>query len=89
MSESKHDDIHIKLLQDSLDDMRGQVRFIKSMSIFLGGIVVACILAIVGLSVYHGERFARFLTEYDVSIESQITTDNSSQNDGNISVSRK
>lgn len=89
MSESKYDDIHIKLLQDSLDDMRGQVKFIKSMSLFFGGIVIMCILAIVGLSVYHNERFARFLTEYDVSIESQITTDNSSQNDGNISVSRK
>ena len=84
--EESEKDTHIELLRDTLSDLREQNRFIKRIAFFLGMVVVLCIVAIVGLSVYHNERFAKFLLEYDVTIENSLNSDNNS--DGTITVSR-
>ena len=79
----------VELLKDTLDDLRNQNKFIKCLVKILCGVIVLFILALAGLFVYSHERFIHFVLDYDVAITNSITTDNSSQNDGNISVDRK
>ena len=81
-------DIQIKILKDTLDDLRGQNKFIRVIVGVLSAVVALCVIAITGLFVYSHERFVHFVLDYDVSIESTITTDNGSQNEGCVSVTR-
>lgn len=81
-------DIQIELLKDTLDDLRVQNKFIKRIVCILSAIVAFCIIAFIGLFIYSHERFIKFVIDYDVTIESSITTDNGSQNEGSVSVNR-
>lgn len=51
-------------------------------------LVVGLIVSIVGLNVYNEHKILKFLKEYDVTITSEITTDNDSESNGAISVAR-
>ena len=82
------EDIQIQLLKDTLDDLRGQNKFVKRIVCILSAIVALCVIAFIGLFVYSHERFVRFVLDYDVEIVSSITTDNGSQNEGSVSVNR-
>lgn len=82
-------ELEVELLKDTLDDLRGQNKFIKGIVKILSAVLALFVLAITGLFIYSHERFINFVIGYDVSITNSITTDNNSQNDGNISVDRK
>ena len=86
---AKDKDLHISILKDCLDDLRLQNRFIKNIVWWLCGIILLLIISLVGQSIYSQERLVRFLSEYDYTIETTNTVDNSSNNSNSINVERK
>lgn len=81
-------DAYIAILRNTLDDLCGQNRFMKRVCVMLLCLVVGLIVSIVGLNVYNEHKILKFLKEYDVTITSEITTDNDSESNGAISVAR-
>ena len=84
-----NENIEIELLKDTLEDLRKQNNFIKTIIKILSCVIALFILIFAGLFVYSHERFVKFVLDYDVSITSSISLDNNSQNEGNIAVDRK
>lgn len=80
-------DIQIEVLKGVVEDYREQCSFMKKVATGLGIFALVCFLAVVGMGIYHYERFVKFLNDYDVKIESVLTTD--SGNDNSINVDRK
>lgn len=83
----KDKDIQVEILKDVVADYKEQVNFMKKVATGLGIFALVCFLAVVGMGIYHHERFVKFLNDYDVKIESVLTTD--SGNDNSINVDRK
>ena len=85
----KDKDIHISLLQDTLNDLREHNRFKNRIIIFLASAVVLCIIGVATLGIYYQEKFVNFMKDYDVTIENSFTSDNSSTTENNsVSVAR-
>ena len=82
-------DIQIEVLKGVVEDYREQCSFMKKVATGLGIFALVCFLAVVGMGIYHYERFVKFLNDYDLQIETTITTNDSSNNEGSISVDRK
>lgn len=83
---SSDKEIHISLLKDTLNDLRGQNKFIKKIIFILSGIVLSLILRIVGLSIYHNEKLMDFVTNSEFISEVYIDTEDESVNNGNINI---
>ena len=82
-------DIQVEILKDVVADYKEQVNFMKKVATGLGIFALVCFLAVVGMGLYHHERFIKFLNDYDLKIETTITTNDTSTNEGNISIDRK
>lgn len=80
-------EIQVEILKDVVQDYKEQVAFMKKVATGLGIFALVCFLAVVGLGIYHNERFVKFLKDYDVKIENVLTTE--SGNDNSIHVDRK
>ena len=81
-------DAHIAILRDTLDDLRGQNRFVKKVCVMLFCLVVALVGAVIGLHIYDQQKLMNFLSDYEVSYENTVTTDNNSPNNGTITIGR-
>lgn len=80
-------DIHIKLLQDTLGDLRTENRFIKKVVIILFIILTLAIAGIIAQGMYHHHKLFTFLQDYETV--SDVKMDNmDSYNNGNIIIKR-
>lgn len=88
MADTEEKDIRISLLQDTLEDLRLHNAFKNRIICVLSAIIGLFVAAFAVFAVYSHERFVKFVLDYDVEIVSSITTDNGSQNEGCVSVTR-
>lgn len=88
MENAEEKDVHISLLQDTLCDLRMHSAFKSRIICVLSAIIGLFVVAFAAFAVYSHERFIKFVLDYDVEIVSSITTDNGSQNEGSVSVTR-
>ena len=80
-------DIHIKLLQDTLGDLRTENRFIKKVVIILFIILTLAIAGIIAQGMYHQNRLFKFIGETEFQTEVQMHNLLSDEN--SMSVERK
>ena len=89
-SELKKDvtkDIHIEILQDTLDDLRTENGFIKRTVMLLFGLLVLALAGVIFQGLYYQHKLFRFLGEVDFN--SEITMDNELSNQNSMHIERR
>lgn len=88
---------HISLLEDILSDVKEQRKFLKFISISLFILLLVVIIGSFGLSlvnqkflkdctVQNTEKMLDFISTTDFNSNVEMTTDNNSKNNGNLSI---
>ena len=80
-------DIHIKLLQETLGDLRTENKFVKKTVILLFLMLFFAVAGIIGQGVYYQHRLFRFIGETEFTSEIYMDNDMSFKN--NMNVERK
>lgn len=92
-------DAHISLLSDVVSDIKGQMKFMRHISICLFLIVFILIIGIIALGIYNQrtlknlakknlDKFVDFIECTDFTTQSEIITDNDSENSGSITIGK-
>lgn len=90
---------HISLLEDILSDVKEQRKFLKSISISLFILLFIVIAGSFGLSLYNqkllkdcsvenAEKIFDFISATDFNFNAEMKTDNNSENNGNLSITK-
>lgn len=90
---------HISLLEDILSDVKEQRKFLKSIAILLFILLFIVIAGSFGLSLYNqkllkdssvenNEKIFDFISNTDFNFNAEMTTDNNSENNGNLSITK-
>ena len=90
---------HISLLEDILSDVKEQRKFLKFISISLFILLLVVIIGSFGLSlvnqkflkdctVQNTEKMLDFISTTDFNSSVEMTTDNNSENNGNLSITK-
>ena len=90
---------HISLLEDILSDVKGQRKFLKFISISLFMLLFIVITGSFGLGLYNQkllkdctventEKIFEFISATDFNFNAEMNTDNNSENNGNLSISK-
>lgn len=90
---------HISLLEDILSDVKEQRKFLKFISISLFILLLVVIIGSFGLSlvnqkflkdctVQNTEKMLDFISNTDFNSSVEMTTDNNSENNGNLSITK-
>ena len=80
-------DIHIQILQDTLDDLRRENGFIKATVLLLFLMLAIAVAGIIFQGLYHQHKLFKFITETEFKSEVYMDSDLSSQN--NMTVERR
>ena len=91
---------HISLLEDILSDVKEQRKFLKFISISLFILLLVVIIGSFGLSlvnqkflkdctVQNTEKMLDFISTTDFNSNVEMITDNNSENNGNLSITKK
>ena len=80
-------DIHIKILEDSLNDVRTENRFIKKTVIILFIMLAFAIAGMIAQNIYHQHKLFRFMENTEFRSEVNMFNDDSNAN--NMNVERK
>lgn len=80
-------DIHISILQDTLNDLRTENKFIKKTVVILFLMLTFAIGGIIFQGLYYQHKMFKFLSETEFSTE--ITMDSDLNNYNNMNVERK
>lgn len=90
---------HISLLEDILSDVKEQRKFLKFISISLFILLLVVIIGSFGLSlvnqkflkdctVQNTEKMLDFISTTDFNSNAEMITDNNSENNGNLSITK-
>lgn len=90
---------HISLLEDILSDVKEQIKFLKFISISLFILLLVVIIGSFGLSlvnqkflkdctVQNTEKMLDFISTTDFNSNVEMITDNNSENNGNLSITK-
>lgn len=74
-----------KLLVDTLDDLKGERKFLKKLCVALCVFVVVLILGIIGTSIYNQKKIFDFINETDISSTVEVNSEDAT-NYGNITL---
>lgn len=80
-------DIHISILQDTLNDLRTENKFIKKTVVILFLMLTFAIGGIIFQGLYHQHKLFKFISETEFKSEVYMDSDLSSQN--NMTVERR
>ena len=80
-------DIHIKILEDSLNDVRTENRFIKKTVIILFIMLAFAIAGMIAQNIYHQDKLFHFME--NVEFRSEVNMFNDESNANNMNVERK
>lgn len=80
-----NDEFTTKLLLDTLDDLKGERKFLKKLCVALCIFVVVLILGIIGTSVYNQKKIFDFINETDISSMVEVNSEDAT-NYGNITL---
>ena len=80
-----NDDFTTKLLVDTLDDLKGERKFLKKLCVALCIFVVVLIMGIIGTSIYNQKKIFDFINETDISSMVEVNSEDAT-NYGNITV---
>lgn len=80
-------DIHIRLLQETLGDLRTENRFVKKTVIILFIMLFLSIAGIIGQGMYYQHRLFKFIG--DTEFTTEIHMDSEKNNYNNMNVERK
>ena len=80
-------DIHIQILQDTLDDLRRENGFIKATVLMLFLMLAIAVAGIIFQGLYHQHKMFKFLTDTEFSTEIHMDSDLNNYN--NMNVERK
>ena len=80
-------DIHIQILQDTLDDLRRENKFIKATVVMLVLLLTFSIGGIIFQGLYYQHKLFKFISETEFT--SEIWMDNDLSNKNNMNVERR
>ena len=80
-------DIHIQILQDTLDDLRRENGFIKATVLLLFLMLAIAVAGIIFQGLYHQHKLFKFITDTEFSTEIHMDSDLNNYN--NMNVERK